>query len=251
MTPACRALWLGIACGPGLVWSAAARPLVDISAAGSIGLCVQTDGVPFSDYDTRSGLFIDLGRALAASLGVRLDPVWILSDDTIDKVECDLLPAGSGGAGQTIPWAGVSFVVARLPAHPPIRALADLGSAPVAVLAQSYARHRLTAAHVTLRVAYLREQDILDDVASGKVGAGIVSAYALQWHNHNHPGARLAADPAAPLVPGLDYQISVTLRDGDPPLRQHLDQALRHLRDSGALAAMFRKYGLTWQPPSR
>ena len=69
-----------------------ARTLAEIKAKGAISLCANPDALPYaSEKADPPGFQIELGRALAAGLGVSLEMQWILPRRRASLVNCDVL----------------------------------------------------------------------------------------------------------------------------------------------------------------
>jgi polar amino acid transport system substrate-binding protein len=233
---------------------ALARPLSVIQQTGTIGLCVQEDSAPFADRRAQQGIFIDVGTMIAQQLGVRLTLDWLVSAEYVRKTDCDAVPAvadipSDDPLRRTAPWFGVPFAIISPPAHAPIRVMSDLQAAPVAVLAESYARQALSGQGITLRVAFLENDDIIAAVAKGDPATGVVPLYSLQWYRHAHADAALRDDPAAPILPELSYNASFGLRGADAALQTRVDSILRSAVADGRMRQIFAQYGLTWQSP--
>jgi polar amino acid transport system substrate-binding protein len=234
--------------------AALARPLSVIQQSGTIGLCVQEDSAPFANRQTQHGIFIDVGTMIAQQLGVTLTLDWIVSADYVRKTDCDAVPAAADIPSddplrRTAPWFGVPFAIISGPSHPPIRAMADLKAGPVAVLAESYARQALGAQGISLRVAFLENDEIMAAVAKGEPATGVVPLYSLQWYRHTHADVALRDDPAAPIMPELSYNASFELRGADQALQQRIDTILRSMVADGRIREIFARYGLVWQRP--
>jgi polar amino acid transport system substrate-binding protein len=235
--------------------AAQARTLADVLSTRTLSFCVQEESEPFANRRTGQGIFIDIGNRIAQQLGVALVLDWIVSADYVRKTDCDALPAAADIPSDdplklTSPWLQVSFVIVSQPPHEPIRSLSDALPGEIAVLASSYARQSLSDRGLEPRVAFLRNEDILQAVIAHDPPAGIVPLYSYQWFRHEHPQSTLRTDPADHLVPGLAYAASIAVRHADEPLRQKLDEIMRGLVDRGDVSSIFKKYGLTWQRPS-
>src|SRR5476649_295415 len=70
----------------------AARSLETIRSLGTIGLCAHPNSLPFaSKAGDPPGFQIELGRALAARLGVTLKPDWIITIFQMRSADCDIV----------------------------------------------------------------------------------------------------------------------------------------------------------------
>src|SRR5437763_16388928 len=70
----------------------AARTLAEVRARGTISMCANPDALPHaSKRDDLPGFQIEIGRALAQSLGVPLEIDWIVPRVRANLVDCDIL----------------------------------------------------------------------------------------------------------------------------------------------------------------
>ena len=114
--------------------TAQARPLEEIAQRGEISVCAHPDALPFaSDRPDAPGFQIEIARAIAAKMGVRLRVDWIIPTMRASTVDCDLLmdaivdPAvRRPGVQLSTPYqtGGVSLVFA--PGQAPVAAYRDL-----------------------------------------------------------------------------------------------------------------------------
>ena len=236
--------------------STSARPLDEILRDNSLNICVQQDNAPFSvERPKPSGIFLDLGDAVAKRLGVAANYTWLFSAEYVRKTSCDLIPAvaalpNDDPVRQTIPYMAVRSVLIARKDHAPILELADLRSGHTAVLATSWARHVLNAAGFPLWVRFLTNDAILDTVEQGEADAGVVPFPAYQWRLRQHPDSPLVVADGVKLDPSFDYDVSMGLRRADAATVGRFDEILRQLIEEGAMEQIFARYGLSYEPPA-
>jgi polar amino acid transport system substrate-binding protein len=69
-----------------------ARPLAVIRNRGVLSLCAHANSLPFaSKTQDPPGFQIELGRALASELGVRLQVEWVVSGIQFRTADCDIV----------------------------------------------------------------------------------------------------------------------------------------------------------------
>src|SRR5437764_12070836 len=89
-----RLLRLCCACAMAIVITmpSSARTLAEVKARAAISLCANPDALPYASNRTDlPGFQIDIARALAEAIGVKLEIDWILPRMRASLVDCDLL----------------------------------------------------------------------------------------------------------------------------------------------------------------
>ena len=114
--------------------AAQARPLEEVRQKGEISVCAHPNALPYaSDKPDAPGFQIEIARAIAAKMGVRLRVDWIVPTMRASMVDCDLLmdaivdPAvRRPGVQLSTPYqtSGVSLVFAA--GQAPVAAYRDL-----------------------------------------------------------------------------------------------------------------------------
>lgn len=233
-----------------------ARPLDEIIRAKRLNICVQEENLPFSSESPQpGGVFLDLGKAIAWRLGVEAKYTWVFSAEYVRKTDCDLIPAvaslpNDDPIRQTSAYMAVRSVLVAGNNHTKIRALDELRTGHIAVLAESLARHVLNMQGYPLWVRFLTNDDILDAVEKGEADAGVVPLPAYQWYIRQHPGSTLRVEEAVKLDPAFDFQIALGLRRADTGTVQRFNEILRQMRDQGVMAEIFARYNLSYEPPA-
>ena len=250
---------LAIGCAAALVLSApaAAKPWAEIRVQGEISVCANPNALPYSSNRPDSpGFQLEIARALAARLGVRLRVEWIVPRMRAATVDCDLLMDTIAVPGVqppslklSVPYyrGGVPLAFARgqepVPTYRGLRAGTRVG-----VIMNSLAGLIVSRTPATL-VSFGFEDDLLEAVARGEVAAAAASAASIGYFNLLHPEARLTLMHAEDDEPELRWAVAVGMRRADDDLVQAVNGALSHLLDDGTLAAIYARYGVAHRRP--
>lgn len=194
---------------------AAARPLDDVRDSGTIRIAIYRDFAPFSDvHDGRfEGIDVDIGRALAASLGLKAEFMPVTAGESVDD---DLRNAV---------WKGhyLGGGVADVMLHVPVDRRFAMRNRLVAILG-AYARmDTVVAAGADLAGSDL-DPDDMGDAPIGVELATLADAYLLSVHagalrdNVIHYSSTVAAAEAlargeVALAIGTRAEIETGIRD--------------------------------------
>jgi ABC-type amino acid transport substrate-binding protein len=237
--------------------AAQARPLEEVKQKGEVSVCANPDALPYaSNKPDAPGFQIEIARAIAAKMGVRLRVDWIVPTMRASTVDCDLLmdaivdPAvRRPGVQLSTPYqkSGVALVFA--PGHAPVAAYRDLQAGTrVGVLMNSVAS--LVVSRTPARIfPFGFEDDLLSAVSRGEVDAGAVSPASIGYYNFTHPGSALSFSHAEDSEPELRWQVAVGVRRADAAMVQAVDGAVRALLAEGALTAIYARYGVAHRAP--
>lgn len=241
---------------------AAARPLSEIEASHTFTVCLQQDNAPFSmNVSDPRGLLVDLSRAVAHQLGVRLAIDWLSPRDSVEKSDCDALPAARVTAGNphseglwtTDPYFVVRPVVVTNGQWASPHSFDDLKKGTVAVPVNSMARYFLSQENVELRVAYFNAEQVLTAVADGSVNAGIVVAPSFEWYKKSHPHSALQGQLVENINPTLAhelaYKVGFGLRRSDDAAVSRINTILHSLVEKQVVSQVFKKYGIEYYSP--
>jgi polar amino acid transport system substrate-binding protein len=216
----------------GLAWSVAgARPLAVIRNLGVLSLCAHANSLPFaSKTQDPPGFQIELGRALASELGVRLQVAWVVSGIQFRTADCDIVldtiavPEAQAERRLELSKAyqrsGVGLAVR--PDTPGVGKFEDLIGRRVAVQSGSLAGMLLGQRGVRL------------------------SAFGF---NLRHPEAHLRFVHAYEAEPELRWDLAVGLRRADASLREAIDGAIDRLVADGTVGKIYARYGIEHRPP--
>ena len=93
------------------------------------------------------------------------------------------------------------------------------------------------------------ESDMLEALERGEIAAAAASAASIGYFNRTHPDARLQLVHAEDDEPELRWPVAVGMRRADDALVQKVNGALAELLASGAIAAIYTRYGVEHRKP--
>jgi polar amino acid transport system substrate-binding protein len=229
----------------------------EIRTLGEITVCANPNALPYaSDREETPGFQIEIARAIAQRLGVRLRPQWIVPRVRAGLVDCDLLMDTIlvGGVQPpslklSVPYYRSGVSLAFAPGRDPVSSYAELKrGSRVGVLHNSLASLIVSRTPATM-VPFGFEDDMLEAVAKGEVDAGAVSAAAAGYFNLRNPARRLTLVHAEDSQPELQWTVGVGMRRADDALVENINRALLALLADGTLAAIYARYGVTHRTP--
>jgi polar amino acid transport system substrate-binding protein len=229
----------------------------EIRTLGEITVCANPNALPYaSDKEEAPGFQIEIARAIAQRLGVRLRALWIVPRMRAAIVDCDLLMDTILVAGVQPPSlrvsapyhrSGVALVFA--PGREPVSSYAELKRGTrVGVLHNSLASLIVSRTPATM-VPFGFEDDMLEAVAKGEVDAGTASPAAAGYFNLRNPARRVMIVHAEDLQPELQWTVGVGMRRADDAVVENVNRALSGLLDDGTLRAIYARYGVTHRSP--
>ncbi len=235
-----------------------------IHERGELVVSMDPANLPYSSArGDRPGLDVELARALANRLGLRLRLDWIdVHRETAigeliqgrcdlalgEAVEPDAVADDEPLAGKVLysrPYYRTGYVLVRRKDGPRIASLAELRgnrSQRLGTEAGSVADYRLRQRGY-LRRLYRNQLAALKATADGDIDFAYLWANA-GWTLHASPdlSAKLEIGPGADAADQWD--IAVALRRGDAELKRRVDSALKALVDDGTVARLLEKYHL-------
>ena len=236
---------------------ASARSLNTIRARGALGLCAHPNSLPFaSKTGDPPGFQVELGRALANELGVRLATEWIVVPSQIFRADCDIVldtiadPQAQAEAGLQLssPYyrGGVALAV---PHGSSVTSFGDLNDrTKVGVQVGSLAAMVLNQRHVTIS-PFGFEDDMLAALAAHEIDAAAVTPLSVGYYNLTHPSDTFTIVPPDEAQQDLVWNEAVGMRQPDDKLREAIDAALARLRGDGTIDKIYAGYGIALSPP--
>jgi polar amino acid transport system substrate-binding protein len=235
----------------------AARSLETIRSYGTIGLCAHPNSLPFaSKAGDPPGFQIEMGRALAAQLGVTLKLDWIITIFQMRSADCDIVMdtiADREAQGETNlrlskPYyrTGVALVVPSGSAVTSFNSLND--HTKVGVQVGSMAAMVLSKRHVPTST-FGFEVDSIEAVANHELDAATVTPSNASYFNLTHPGNAVRILGFDESEPDLSWNVAVGMVRPDDKLREAIDEALDRLRTDGTVERIYARYGIVLQPP--
>jgi polar amino acid transport system substrate-binding protein len=251
---------LGVVLAVGLATSGAvARPLDAIRDRGLLSLCAHANALPFaSKTQEPPGFQIELGRALAAALGVALQVEWVVSGIQFRAADCDIvldtIAVAEAQAERRLqlsrPYQRSGVGLAVRPDARGIDKFEDLVGRRVAVQGRSLAAMLLGQRGVQLAF-FGYEEEMVEAVARGEVEAAAVTPATAGYFNLRHPETPVRFVHAYDTEPELRWNLAVGLRRADTPFREAIDAAIDRLVTDGTVARIYSRYGVEHRPPLR
>src|SRR5947207_4437777 len=236
---------------------AAARTLAEVQARGTLSMCANPDALPHaSNRPETPGFQVEIGRALAAALGLPLEVDWIVPRIRASVVDCDLLfdtiadpELQRGPMNLSHPYQKSGVALALRPGSDAVRGFRDLEPEQrVGVMVGSVASMRLDQRGLH-PVPYAFEADMIEDLAHARLDACAVSPASIAYYIHAHPDAGLRYVHAYDAEPELRWELAVALRRSDDRLLAAVNAALDKLIDDGTLARIYARYGVDYRRP--
>ena len=246
-----------VACAVCIALPAMARPLADIRQRGVLTLCANPDALPHASQKADPpGFQIEIGRAIAAALQVKLQVEWIIPRLRAGLVDCDMLmdtivdPATQRGPVKlSRPYQKSGVALALGPGNDAVRRFQDLAPGTrVGVMINSLASRQLNQQGL-YTVPYAFESDMVADVANGTIAGCAVSPASIAYYIRSHPGTPLHYVHAYDGEPDLRWDLAVGLRRSDAALVEAVNEALSRFIGDGTLAAIYGRYGVDYRQP--
>lgn len=223
---------------------------------GTLRIATEPTFRPFESRDANDelvGFDIDLGRALAADLGVQaefLSVDWNSIKPMLRSGRADLIMSGmtiTEERKRTFDYSDPYFhtitclLVSRL-RSPDLKSVDDLDAAGRKVVVKEgttghYAAEKRCPMAEIIPVA--TEVDAAREVVLGRADAFLYDLWSIRKHNRNHPDETFVlAEPVTKEPYGI------ALRKGDPRTLAWLNRTLDAMREDGRLQELYDKYGL-------
>ena len=239
--------------------AAEARPLGEIRERGTLTVCANPNALPHaSNRVDEPGFQIEIARALAAKMGLKLAIDWIVPRMRASTVDCDILldtivskDIDYRGMRLSIPYqlSGVSLGIA--PGHPPIEKFSDIRpETRIGVMINSL-ESVMIGKNGARTVPFAFEDEMVIATARGEVYACASSPASIGYYNLRNPQARLTLVHAEDHEPELRWPLAIGMRRADDALVAAVDAALVQLLDDDTIAGIYAKYGVEHRRPPR
>ena len=237
--------------------TADARTLAEVKSLGAISMCANPDALPYaSNKPETPGFQIEIGRAIAAGLGVPLSIEWILPRRRANVVNCDLMldsvndPAVQEGRlrlSRPYQKSGLALGLGR-----DAEAISDFTELKkgqkIGVMSSSFARMVLDKAGKTTS-PYAFQSDMVEDLAKGELYGAAVSMPTMSYYILQHPESGLSLVNAFDSNPQLNWEVAVGLRKSDQAMLDAVNKILDKLIADGSLTRIYAKYGVEHRLP--
>jgi len=252
-----RAAFVGAALAFLAQFPAQARTLAEIRQLGQISMCANEDALPFaSKQPDKPGFQVELGRAIAAGLGLNLSTEWILPRRRASTVNCDMLfdsvadpKLHEGKALLSRPYHRSGVALGLVKDAPQMSDYRDIEKGrKVGVMINSIASIVLGKQGVTTS-PYAFETDMLEDLRKGELYGAAVSSARMSYYIASNPDSGLQLVHAFDQQPDLTWNVAVGLRKADLALVDAVNQVLEKLLADGTISAIYAKYGVEHRAP--
>jgi polar amino acid transport system substrate-binding protein len=247
--------------------TAAPRTWKRIRDRGELVVAMDPANLPYSSArGDRPGFDVEIARALAAELGVKLRLDWldVQRDTAIGKLlqrECDLAMGAAVDrnavedddelAGKVVysrPYYGTGYLLVQRTKGPRAQALAEIKgerSRRLGTEAGSVADYRLRQRGF-LRRLYRNQLAVLKSLNDGDIDFAYLWAN-VGWTLHNSPDFALEIVPG--YVPEDHWNIAVALCQEDDELKSRVDAAVEKLVRDGTVSGALARYHVPYFPP--
>ena len=251
MACACAALLLPVG------ENAAARTLAEVKSLGTLFMCASPDALPYaSDKAETPGFQIEIGRAIAAGLGVPLSIEWIMARRRRNLENCDMMfdiindpEVNEGRARLSRPYQKSGVVLGLRRDAEEISDFRQLKKGQkVGVLINSFASMVLGKAGKDTS-PYAFQSDMVEDLQKGELYGAAVSVATMSYYIFQHPDSGLRLVHAFHGESELAWEVAVGLRKSDAALVDAVNNILDKLIADGTLATIYAKYGVVHRRP--
>lgn len=266
---------LVFACG---MHAAAARPLDQVTASGFVDISVYKDFAPYAyeENGELKGLDVEIGRALAAEM--KLEPRFMVRmagetvdddlrsnvwrGDIVEKVRADVMmhvPVDKELAHRNelvMICCGYYLETVALVVDPrevTVESLAVFRSKKVAVELDSVADFFLSGAYKGQLMHNVVRGRVFMDAArlywSGETAAFMGPRAQAEWIASKTERPSKLSEPPLHGLYRSKWPIGLAVRTDSRDLGYALEEAMERLKESGRLAAIFQRYGVTYVAP--
>jgi polar amino acid transport system substrate-binding protein len=258
LVPRCGRAILALVASALIPAVASARTLEAIQARGTLSVCAHANALPFASRShTPPGFQIEIARALARELGVELEVAWVTILYQRSVVNCDIVldaivdkdVQADSPTKVSRPYQRSGIVLALPVSADGIKTFTDLGKGMrVGVQVGSLAQMVLSQRGLKTS-PFGFEDDMIAEVAEGKLDGAAVTAASVGYFNLTHPEQKVRIVYAYEQEPQLSWNVAVGMRGSDAALRQKIDTAIERLLIDGTIRDIYARYGIEHRPP--
>jgi ABC-type amino acid transport substrate-binding protein len=241
----------------GVAGDAAARTLAEVKSLGAISMCANDNALPYaSNKPDLPGFQIEIGRAVAAGLGLPLNVEWILPRRRANVVNCDMMldsvndpKIHEGRIRLSHPYqkSGVALGLGR-----DAEAISNFNelkkNQKIGVMIGSFASMVLGKAGKTTS-PYAFQSDMLEELQKGELYGAAVSSATMSYYITQHPDSGLRMVNAFDGEPQLTWEVAIGLRKSDQALVDAVNQVLDRLIADGSIQRIYARYGIEYRQP--
>ena len=235
-----------------LAGNADARTLAEVKALNTMTMCANGEALPYSSKDPdQPGFQVEIGRALAAGLGLSLNVEWILGRRRANVVNCDMMldvtndpevHEGKFKLSRPYQTSGVALGLGK--GATPIDDFKELQKGQkIGVMVGSFASMVLGKAGKSTS-PYAFQTDMLDDLVKGELYGAAASSASVSYYIKQHPESGITVVHGFDADPTLTWEVAVGLRKTDQALVDAVNQVLDKLLADGTIKAIYAKYGI-------
>lgn len=237
---------------------ASARTLAEVRALGVISLCASPETLPYASDKAGEdpGFQVELGRAIAEGLGLKLSIEWVVPRRRANVVNCDMqldtvsdrsMYEGRVLLSRPYQKSGVALGVTK--GAEPVNDYRDLAKdQKVGVMVSSVASVVLGKAGKTV-TPYAFQTDMITEMARGDMYGCAASVASLSWYVRQHPESGVRIAYAFDSAPELTWNVSVGLRKSDAALVDEVNKVLGRLLEDGTVTRIYARYGIEHRQP--
>ncbi len=223
-----------------------------------ISLCAAPNALPFaSKRGELPGYQIELARALAERLGVRLQVEWVILAFQYGRVDCDIVmdaiadPEAHGEVRLRLskPYQRSGVALAVHPENDGITGFDSLSQQRRVGVLQGSLAHMYLEQRGARTVPFGFEDDMLQALAGGELEAAAATPLSIGYYNLAHPAAEMSLLYAYDSVPELSWDLAVGMRRSDRFLRKAIDNAVEDMLGDGTFERIYARYGIEHRPP--
>jgi polar amino acid transport system substrate-binding protein len=232
--------------------NADARTLAEVKALGTITMCANGEALPYSSKNPdQPGFQIEIGRAVAAGLGLSLNTEWILGRRRANVVNCDMMldvvndaEVHEGKFKLTHPYQRSGVALGLGKGATPISNYKELQKGQkIGTMVGSFASMVLGKAGKTIS-PYAFQTDMLDELAKGDLYGAAASSASMSYYILQHPDSGITLVHGFDEEPELTWQVAIGLRKADQAMVDAVNVVLDKLLADGTLKTIYAKYGI-------
>lgn len=258
----------------------AARPLDEVTASKLLRVVCYDDNKPFSwvERGDAKGVDVEIGQALARELGVNAEIVLRMQGENVgDDLRANIWrgPLTGGGTGDVMLHVPVDrelsaqnkdAVIGNAYFEERVSLVADPARAgeiqsydafktmkvgvQLGTVADYFLMRYAEGALINNIAHHLKPEDGVKRFLAGETVALMGVRSSIESMLHERGASALWLDPPAPALVRKSWAVGTAVRENSRDLGYAIGAVLQRLRDTGELAAIFAKHGVTYIAPA-